>query len=64
MRPMVIFKAFGTYRVTSATNYYATIRDANQVQELRDFNSADEIIAYYCEHFGYKAEDFIIIKED
>lgn len=60
---MVIYKALGTYYVTSESNFYAMVRDARAVQKCDDFNSADEIIAYYCKYFGSKADDFIIIEE-
>jgi hypothetical protein len=58
---IVIYQALGIYYATSERNYYAQIRNAREVQELRDFNSAEEIIEYYCKHFGSKTEDFIII---
>ena len=57
----VIYKALGVYYATSESNFYATVRDARAVQKLDDFSSAEEIIAYYCKHFGCKAENFIII---
>lgn len=56
----VIYKALGIYYATSERNYNAVIRNAREVQELRDFNSAEEIIEYYCKYFGSKPEDFII----
>lgn len=56
----VIYKVLGVYYATSERNFYATVRNAREVQELKDFNSAEEIIAYYCKYFGSKPEDFIV----
>lgn len=58
----VIYKSLGVYYATNERNFYAAIRNAREVQKLDDFDSAEEIIAYYCEHFGCKTEDFIIIE--
>ena len=57
----VIYKALGIYYATSESNYYAVVRNAREVQKLEDFNSAEEIIEYYCKYFGSKAEDFIVV---
>ena len=57
----VIYKVGETYYTTIESNFYATIRDARLVQKLENFNSAEEIVDYYCEHFGCKTEDFIVI---
>lgn len=59
----VIYKALGIYYATTERNFYAQIRNARLVQRLDGFNSAAEIIKYYCKYFGSKAEDFIIIEE-
>ena len=59
---LIIYKALGIYYVTNERNYYAQIRNAHEVQELRDFDSAEEIIDYYCKYFGSQPEDFIIIE--
>lgn len=58
---MVIYKAGGTYYVASEENYNARIQNARAIHRLEAFDSAEEIIEYYCNHFGSKAEDFIII---
>lgn len=58
---IVIYKALGIYYATREDNFYAQIRDANRVQKLADFNSAQEIIDYYCKYFGCKPEDFIVV---
>lgn len=58
---MVIYKALGIYHVTTEANYNARIQNARAIKQMQDFTSAEEIIAYYCKHFGSKAEDFIII---
>lgn len=59
----VIYKASGIYYVTTEENYKARIQNARAIHKMQDFNSAEEIIEYYCKHFGSKAEDFIIIGE-
>ena len=58
---IVIYKALGIYYATSERNYYSVIRNAREVQELKDFNSVEEIIEYYCKYFGSQPEDFIIV---
>ena len=61
---MVIFTRYGEFYVTTEENYNARIVDARAIHKMQDFNSAEEIIEYYCKYFGSKAEDFkIIIKE-
>ena len=59
---MVIYKAHGTYYVTTEENYNARVQNARAIHKMQDFNSANEVIEYFCTHFGSKAEDFIIIK--
>ena len=62
MKPTtVIYKSNGIYCVTTEANYNAYIRDARQTQKMQDFNSAQEIIEYFCKYCGSKAENFIII---
>ena len=58
---MVIYKAGGIYCVTSEENYNAQIQNARAIHKMLDFDSAEEIIEYYCTYFGSKAEDFIIM---
>ena len=58
---MVIYKAGGNYYVTSEENYNARIQNARGIHQMQDFDSAEEIIEYFCTYFGSKAEDFIII---
>ncbi len=61
---MVIYKAHGTYYVTNEENYNARIQNAREIHKMQGFESAEEVIEYFCTHFGSKAEDFtIIIKE-
>lgn len=57
----VIYKAGGIYYATTEENYKARIQNARAIHKLEDFNSAEEIIDYYCTYFGSKTEDFIII---
>lgn len=59
---MVIYKANGNYYVTAEENYNARIQNARAIHQMQDFNSAKEVIEYFCAHFGSKPEDFIIIK--
>ena len=62
MKPKtVIYKLNDTYYVTTESNYNAYIRDARAIQKMQDFNSAEEIIEYFCKYCGSKTEDFIII---
>ena len=56
----VIYKSAGIYCTTTEANYNARISNARAVYKLSDFNSAQEIVDYYCKYFGSKAEDFII----
>lgn len=58
---MVIYKVGGIYYCTTEENYNARIQDARAIYKLETFDSAEEIIEYYCTHFGCKTEDFIII---
>lgn len=59
----VIYKAGGIYYTTTEENYTARIQNARAIHQMKDFNSAEEIINYYCKYFGSKTEDFIIIEE-
>lgn len=61
---MVIYWAGGNYYVTSEENYNAQIQNARAIHQMKDFDSAKEIIEYYCTHFGSKAEDFIIMERN
>ena len=58
---MVIYTAGGNYCVTNERNYNAVIQNAREIHQMQDFNSAEEVIEYFCTYFGSKAEDFIII---
>jgi hypothetical protein len=58
----VIYKADGIYYATTEGNYKARVQNARAIQKLTDFENAEEIIDYYCKHFGSKPEDFIIIR--
>lgn len=57
---MVIYKALGVYCVTTEDNYNAHIQDARKIKRLDDFDNANEVVEYFCTHFGSKPEDFII----
>ena len=58
---MVVYKSDGIYYVTTEENYNAPISNARAIHKMKDFESADEVIEYFCTHFGSKAEDFTII---
>ena len=58
---MVIYNNLGTWCCTTKENYYARIQNTRAIKRLEDFNSPEEIIAYYCKHFGSMPEDFTII---
>ena len=57
----IIYKANGIYCTTTEANYKARIQDARAIQKMQDFNSAEEIIDYFCKYYGSKPTDFIII---
>ena len=59
----VIYKANGTYYVTTEENYRARIQNARAIYRL-DFESAEGIVEYLCKYCGYKTEDLIIIAEE
>lgn len=58
----VIYKSGGIYYTTTERNYRARIRNARLIHEMRDFNSPQEIIDYYCKYFGAQTEDFIVVE--
>ena len=59
---MVIYKSLGVFCVTTEENYKARVQNAKAIHRLEAFDSAEEVIEYFCTYFGSKAEDFIIIK--
>lgn len=58
----VIYKIFDEYATTSEQNYYARVRNARAIHSMHDFESAQEIIDYYCKWFGCEPKDFIVIE--
>ena len=58
---LVIYKSFGSYKCTTFSNYFGMIRNERLVQDCSAFDSAAEIIEYYCKWFGSKEEDFEIM---
>ena len=58
---LVIYKSDGVYCVTPKTNYDSYIWDTRKIQRLDGFETADEVIDYYCKYSRSKLEDFIII---
>lgn len=60
---LVLYKANGVYCVTNEANYNAVIQNAREIHIMQDFESADEVIAYFCTYFGSKVEDFIVLAE-
>lgn len=62
MKPKtVVYKSNNTYCVTTEANYNAHIQDVRAIQKMREFNSAKEVVEYFCKYCGSKAENFIII---
>lgn len=59
---MIIYKENGVFKATTEENYKAPIRNAFRIQLLNDFNSAQEIIEYYCKYSNAKPEDFTVIE--
>jgi nitrogenase subunit NifH len=59
---MVIYKQNNVFYVTSKVNYNARIQNSRVVHKMSDFNSADEIIDYFCKHFNSKKENFEIVE--
>lgn len=57
---MVIYKVGETYYVTNEDNYNAVVQNARAIHCMQDFDSAEEVIEYFCKYFGSKAEDFIV----
>ena len=57
----VIYKSGGIYYTTTEENYNAKVQNARAIHKMQDFETAEEIIDYYCLFFGSSREDFIII---
>lgn len=62
---IVIFKQNGRYKATKKSNYVRRIMDANLVQDLKGFKSAEQIIDYYIKWYKGKLDkdDFIIVDD-
>lgn len=58
----VIYKSLGTLCMTSEENFKARIQDARKVQEMRDFETPEEIIEYMVKYCRADRNDFIIDK--
>lgn len=60
---IVIYKENGVYKTTTETNYNRVVRNAREVFTMRDFASAEEIIAYFIANFGnrYNEDSFIVV---
>lgn len=56
----VIYRCCGHLKVTTETNYYAPIRDANAVLDMSDFESENEVMDYFCDNGIKRKSDFII----
>lgn len=56
----VIYKSLGRFCTTPLTNFNAPVQNARLIHKLDNFNSATEVIEYYCKWFSAKEEDFII----
>jgi len=57
----IIYKENGIYKITTEENYNNQIKNAKQINILKDFESAEEIINYFIKYFQANKEDFIII---
>ena len=57
----VIYKVAGIYHATTEANYHARIQNARLIHKMQDFNSAQEIVDYYCAYFNSQPQDFIVI---
>ena len=58
----VIYKSLGNFYVTTKENYNARIQNADEIAKVVGFETAEEIIDYYCRNIKAKPEDFIVIK--
>jgi predicted glycosyltransferase len=58
---LVIYKSNGIWYVTPKENYEARIQNARAVIKMADFNTAEEIINYYCKNIKISRDDFIVI---
>lgn len=57
---LVIYRCCGRLKVTTETNYYASIRDANSVLDMGEFEDENEVMQYFCENNLKSKSDFII----
>jgi hypothetical protein len=58
----VIYKENGIYKTTTEDNYKRIIRNAREIHNMHDFESAEEIMDYYIKWFKCNKEDFIVIE--
>lgn len=58
---IVVYKNADIYYATNEENYKARIQDARAIYKMDNFNSAEEVVEYFCKYCGAKPEDFIII---
>lgn len=58
----VIYKENGVYKMTEEENYNRQIRNAMLIHNMKDFESAEEIIEYLVKWCGYNKEYFIVIE--
>lgn len=58
----VIYKENGVYKTTTEENYKRAIRNAREIHNMYDFESAEEIMEYYMKWFNCNKEDFIVIE--
>lgn len=61
MEKTVIYKTCFGFECTTESNYKSLVSDARKVHKMHDFLSVDEIISYYCKHFGATPDGFIIV---
>lgn len=58
----VIYKENGVFKTTNEENYNRAIQNAREVNVMKDFESAEEIIEYFVKWFKSNEEDFIVIE--
>lgn len=62
MNKMVIYKDLGKFKVTTEENYNRAVRNAKEITDCSDFESAQAIVDYFVEYFYKTEDDFIIIE--
>lgn len=48
---LVIYKELGKLKATYEDNYYTNIQNAKRIIDLSEFNTFDEVTAYYAKYY-------------